>query len=82
MAKAVAGIGDNLLSSVFVAWEYQKKRMIFCPACNVDMWNNAPTQRNVAYLKEMVCCCVMIDDSIFCYSFTYIANKHIRTLYV
>ena len=36
MGKAVAGIGDNLLSSVFVAWEYQKKRMIFCPACNVS----------------------------------------------
>jgi len=53
MAKAVAGIGDNLLSSVFVAWEYQKKRMLFCPACNVDMYNNAPTQRNIAFLKDM-----------------------------
>lgn len=53
MAKACAGIGDNLLSSVFVAWEYHKKPILFCPACNVDMWNNAPTQRNVAFLKTM-----------------------------
>jgi gamma-glutamylcyclotransferase (GGCT)/AIG2-like uncharacterized protein YtfP len=53
MAKACAGIGDNLLSSVLVAWEYHKKRIFFCPACNVDMWKNAPTQRNVAFLKTM-----------------------------
>jgi len=53
MAKAVAGIGDNLLSSVFVAWEFQRKKLILCPACNVDMWNNAPTQRNVDFLKQM-----------------------------
>lgn len=53
MAKAVAGIGDNLLSSTLVAWEYQKKKLFLCPACNADMWNNPPTQRNVAFLKEM-----------------------------
>ena len=49
----MAGIGDNLLASVLVAWEYHRKAAIFCPACNVDMWNNLPTQRNVAYLKKL-----------------------------
>ena len=53
MAKAVAGLGDNLVSSVLVAWEYHKKSIFFCPACNVDMWKNLPTQRNVALLKKM-----------------------------
>lgn len=52
MAKAAHGIGDSLLSRVFVAWEYHKKKILFCPACNADMWNNAPTQRNVKLLRE------------------------------
>jgi len=51
--QCVSGIGDNLLSSVLVAWEYHKKTAIFCPACNVDMWNNLPTQRNVAFIRKM-----------------------------
>ena len=46
MAKAVAGLGDNLVSSVLVAWEYHKKSIFFCPACNVDMWKNLPTQNS------------------------------------
>jgi len=53
MAKAAAGIGDNLLSSILVAWEYHKKPVFACPACNVDMWNNFPTQRNVKTLKQI-----------------------------
>ena len=52
-AKAAAGIGDNLLSSELVAWKYHKKPAFFCPACNVDMWNNMPTQPNVGTLKPM-----------------------------
>eukprot|EP00931_Biecheleriopsis_adriatica_P006363 TRINITY_DN107776_c0_g1_i1.p1 TRINITY_DN107776_c0_g1~~TRINITY_DN107776_c0_g1_i1.p1 ORF type:complete len:716 (-),score=109.81 TRINITY_DN107776_c0_g1_i1:93-2240(-) len=53
IAKAAAGIGDTLVTSVFIAWQYHRKSMIFCPACNTDMWKNAPTQRNVAFLKTM-----------------------------
>ena len=53
MAKCVAGIGDTLLSAVLVAWQYHLKTAIFAPACNQDMWNNMPTQRNVAYIRKM-----------------------------
>lgn len=53
MSKIAHGIADNLLSSVFVAWQYQRKPVIFCPACNTHMWNNITTQNNVATLKTL-----------------------------
>jgi 3-polyprenyl-4-hydroxybenzoate decarboxylase/gamma-glutamylcyclotransferase (GGCT)/AIG2-like uncharacterized protein YtfP len=53
MGKIANGIGDNLISSVFVAWQYQRKPVILCPACNTHMWNNLSTQANVARLKQM-----------------------------
>ena len=53
MAKCAAGVGDTLITSVFIAWQYHKKTLIVCPACNTDMWNNKPTQRNVQFLKHM-----------------------------
>ena len=51
MAKVANGIGDNLFSSILVAWQYQVKPVVFCPACNTHMWNNITTQRNVEHLK-------------------------------
>ncbi len=53
MGKVANGIADNLLTSVFVAWQYQKKPVIFCPACNTNMWNNITTQNNVERLKTL-----------------------------
>lgn len=53
MGKIAHGIGDTLLTSVFVAWQYQTKPVIFCPACNTNMWNNITTQNNVAILKRL-----------------------------
>jgi phosphopantothenoylcysteine synthetase/decarboxylase/gamma-glutamylcyclotransferase (GGCT)/AIG2-like uncharacterized protein YtfP/glutaredoxin-related protein len=53
MAKVAHGTADNLLGSVFVAWQYQRKPVIFCPACNTNMWNNLTTQNNVAMLKRL-----------------------------
>lgn len=53
MGKVANGIADNLLTSVFVAWQYQKKPVILCPACNTNMWNNITTQNNVARLKTL-----------------------------
>ena len=53
MGKIANGIADNLLSSVFVAWQYQKKPIILCPACNTNMWNNITTQNNVSALKRL-----------------------------
>jgi gamma-glutamylcyclotransferase (GGCT)/AIG2-like uncharacterized protein YtfP/glutaredoxin-related protein/3-polyprenyl-4-hydroxybenzoate decarboxylase len=53
MGKIANGIADNILSSVFVAWQYQKKPVILCPACNTNMWNNLTTQNNVNALKRL-----------------------------
>lgn len=53
MGKVANGIADNILSSVFVAWQYQKKPVILCPACNTHMWNNLTTQGNVNSLKRL-----------------------------
>lgn len=53
MGKIANGIADNLLSSIFVAWQYQAKPVILCPACNTHMWNNLTTQRNVEHLKSL-----------------------------
>ena len=53
MGKIAHGIGDTLLTSVFVAWQYQTKPVIFCPACNTNMWSNITTQNNVAILKRL-----------------------------
>ncbi len=53
MGKVANGIADNLLTSVFVAWQYQKKPVILCPACNTNMWNNITTQNNVEKLSTL-----------------------------
>ncbi|MBH68408.1 MAG: hypothetical protein CMM58_08650 [Rhodospirillaceae bacterium] len=53
MGKIANGVADNLLSSVFVAWQYQRKPVILCPACNTNMWNNITTQNNVTALKRL-----------------------------
>ncbi len=53
MGKVANGIGDSLITSVFVAWQYQKKPVILCPACNTNMWNNISTQANVTQLKRL-----------------------------
>lgn len=53
MGKIANGIADNLISSIFVAWQYQRKPSILCPACNTHMWNNITTQNNVAALRTL-----------------------------
>lgn len=53
MAKIANGIGDSLITSIFVAWQYQRKPVILCPACNTNMWNNLTTKANVARLKDL-----------------------------
>ena len=52
IAKVSHGVGDNLLTSLFNAWEYDKKPVVVCPACNTDMWNNAATQESIERLRQ------------------------------
>jgi phosphopantothenoylcysteine decarboxylase/phosphopantothenate--cysteine ligase len=49
MAKVAHGLADDLLSSVCVA---RRCPLMLAPAMNVEMWENAATQRNVRYLQE------------------------------
>jgi phosphopantothenoylcysteine decarboxylase/phosphopantothenate--cysteine ligase len=49
MAKVANGLGDDLLSTVCLA---RRCALMLVPAMNVEMWQNAATQRNVATLYE------------------------------
>jgi phosphopantothenoylcysteine decarboxylase/phosphopantothenate--cysteine ligase len=49
LAKAANGLADDLLSTLCVA---RRCPLLVAPAMNVEMWENATTQRNVARLVE------------------------------
>ncbi len=48
MAKAAAGLADDLASTTLLATD---KPVLMAPAMNVRMWNHPATQRNLATLK-------------------------------
>jgi phosphopantothenoylcysteine decarboxylase/phosphopantothenate--cysteine ligase len=49
MAKLANGLADDLLSSLCLA---RRCPLVIAPAMNVEMWQNAATQRNLAKLRE------------------------------
>jgi phosphopantothenoylcysteine decarboxylase/phosphopantothenate--cysteine ligase len=49
LAKLAAGLADDLLSTLCIA---RRCALMAAPAMNVEMWQNAATQRNVARLRE------------------------------
>jgi phosphopantothenoylcysteine decarboxylase/phosphopantothenate--cysteine ligase len=49
LAKLAAGLADDLLSTLCVA---RRCALMAAPAMNVEMWQNAATQRNAARLRE------------------------------
>jgi phosphopantothenoylcysteine decarboxylase/phosphopantothenate--cysteine ligase len=49
MAKVAHGLGDDLLATLCLA---RRCPLMLVPAMNVEMWQNAATQRNVAELYE------------------------------
>src|SRR5689334_22593251 len=49
IAKLAHGLGDDLLSTLCLA---RACPLLVAPTMNVQMWNNAATQRNIAQLKE------------------------------
>ena len=49
IAKLANGLADDLLSSLCLA---RRCPLLVAPAMNVEMWQNAATQRNVARLRE------------------------------
>ncbi len=50
IAKAAAGIADDMLTTVILA--IKNKPIVVCPAMNTDMYENPITQRNINTLKE------------------------------
>jgi len=50
MAKVACGIADELLPTIILA---AKSPVLFAPAMNVRMWENAVTRQNVAKLKGL-----------------------------
>ena len=50
IAKAAAGIADDMLTSVFLA--LKDTPVIICPAMNTAMYENPVTQRNISLLSE------------------------------
>jgi phosphopantothenoylcysteine decarboxylase len=51
LAKIANGISDNLLTTVFAAWDCNKP-IICAPAMNTKMWENPTTQINVSILRN------------------------------
>lgn len=49
LAKLASGLADDLLSTLCLA---RRCPLAVAPAMNVEMWNQAPTQRNVARLRD------------------------------
>jgi phosphopantothenoylcysteine decarboxylase/phosphopantothenate--cysteine ligase len=49
MAKVAHGLADDLLSSLCVA---RRCPLMLAPAMNVEMWENAATQRNLGVLRD------------------------------
>ena len=51
IAKAAAGIADDMLTTVLTA--FINKPVIICPAMNTNMYLNPVTQRNIETLKDL-----------------------------
>jgi len=51
IAKMVNGIADNLLTSIYAAWD-TKKLVVIAPAMNTNMWYSAANQNNVKTLID------------------------------
>jgi phosphopantothenoylcysteine decarboxylase len=52
LAKMSRGLCDNLITSIFRAWDWEKP-VIVAPAMNTKMWKNQFTLRDLLVLKEM-----------------------------
>ena len=51
LAKLAQGLCDDLLSTLVLARRTAHCRLLVAPAMNVEMWEQAPTQRNLALLR-------------------------------
>lgn len=61
LAKLANGIGDDMLSTTFLA---SKGLKVICPAMNTNMYNNKATQENLKTLKERGCIIIEPDEGL------------------
>lgn len=54
LAKLANGICDNLVTSVFRAWNLKEKAVIVAPAMNTLMWNNPFTEQHLKTLRSLL----------------------------
>lgn len=52
LAKAAIGLCDNLVSSVFRAWDTSNKPLLVAPAMNTVMWEHPLTQEQLNLLQS------------------------------
>ena len=52
MAKFFAGIGDNAISTFFLAIPHSSP-ILLCPAMNTEMWKHPTVKRNVDWLSKI-----------------------------
>jgi phosphopantothenoylcysteine decarboxylase/phosphopantothenate--cysteine ligase len=52
IAKAALGIADDMLTSLYLAANYNTP-IVIAPAMNREMWNNPITQKNICVLKNL-----------------------------
>ena len=50
--RLAAGIADDLLGTLFLAWELDRKPWLVVPAMNHRMWQHPATQAGVATLRD------------------------------
>jgi phosphopantothenoylcysteine decarboxylase/phosphopantothenate--cysteine ligase len=53
--RMAAGLADDLIGALFLAWERQSKPWYLAPAMNTLMWQHPATQASLARLKEWGC---------------------------
>ena len=53
LAKISNGLCDNLVTSIFRAWDFETKHVIVAPAMNTLMWNNPFTKQQLSKLETM-----------------------------
>jgi len=54
LAKFANGVADNLLTSFYLAFNNTNKRVVLCPAMNVNMWENKKTRENLRLLSNQL----------------------------
>ena len=52
IAKLAMGLGDNLLTSTYLALDRTVAGVLICPAMNPNMWNHPATQKNLKTIKS------------------------------